>query len=96
MPSSRRSHLLAFVLLSSLGFLCAASAPARADCRLGETWPGGGDTYTIAVDPSNRSTLYVGTLTRLYKSIDARESWHEASVSETTKDEGGIYKAKKK
>ena len=42
--------------------------------------PGGGETFVIAVDPSIPSTVYVSTLTQLYKSIDGGESWHEASA----------------
>mgnify|MGYP003694073359 CR=1 FL=1 len=60
------------------------SSDATPEARAAGLWeshgPGGGITGAIAVDPSNPSTLYVGTTTRLFKSIDAGASWHAAST----------------
>jgi photosystem II stability/assembly factor-like uncharacterized protein len=57
---------------------------ATPEARAAGLWeshgPGGGITGAIAVDPSHPGTLYVGTTTRLFKSVDAGASWHAASA----------------
>ena len=79
MPSPRALQPLVLSVLVTV-LLCGAPTRAHAVGVWEGHGPGGGDTAAIAVDPSNPTTLYVGTLTRLYKSIDAGKSWHEAST----------------
>jgi cysteine-rich repeat protein len=77
-PSPRRFWSFAVVILLLEAAL--SGAVPSADAAWEGHGPGGGETFVIAVDPSNSSTVYVSTLTQLYKSIDGGESWHDAGA----------------
>ncbi len=79
MPSSHSVRIAVSAVCLALAFM-GATPEARAAGLWESHGPGGGITGAIAVDPSHPGTLYVGTTTRLFKSVDAGASWHAASA----------------
>jgi len=81
--TTRTVCLLRAVALSSIA-LVSFSVPASNAHTITNAWfthgPAGRISYSLAINPVTNTTVYTGTHSGVFKSVDASESWVAASV----------------